>query len=183
MHRAGFLCCCLAAAAAAASDVDWHERRAVLARAMGGCSSAMRAPRRLGAFDSTATSTARAAAAAAIPEVITAPLPEACLEDADVPAAWDWRSVAVAKGVPAFDYTSRVRNQFLPFWCGSCWAHAATAVMGSRFLIHGTKAATARVDFSVQYFVNCVTESFPGEWHPTPTPPSTPPPMHRRALG
>lgn len=49
-----------------------------------------------------------------------------------------------------------MRNQFLPFWCGSCWAHAATAVLGSRWLIHAKTTPLTGIDFSVQYFVNCV---------------------------
>eukprot|EP01047_Picozoa_sp_COSAG01_P021819 COSAG01_NODE_1277_length_10932_cov_18.121942_13_plen_214_part_00 len=53
------------------------------------------------------------------------------------------------------DFTMRVRNQFLPFWCGSCWAHAATAVLGSRWKIHAARTA----DFSVQYMINCVNNS------------------------
>ena len=58
------------------------------------------------------------------------------LSPAALPPAWDWRSVIVAPTAPPLHFVTRVRNQFLPFWCGSCWAHAATAVLGSRWLIH-----------------------------------------------
>ena len=58
-------------------------------------------------------------------EVVLSPLPDHCLAVADLPSAWDWRNVTVAEGV-LVDFTPRIRNQFLPMWCGSCWAHAAT---------------------------------------------------------
>jgi hypothetical protein len=58
-------------------------------------------------------------------EVVSSPRPENCLTDTDIPANWDWRNVTVGKGVDV-DYTTRIRNQFIPIWCGSCWAHAAT---------------------------------------------------------
>ena len=59
-------------------------------------------------------------------EVVKTPRPEECLLDTDLPAEWDWRAVTIAEATPPVDYTTRVRNQFLPLWCGSCWAHAAT---------------------------------------------------------
>ena len=75
--------------------------------------------------------------AAALPEeVVTQPRPEEYLSPAVLPPAWDWRSVIVAPTAPPVHFVTRVRNQFLPLWCGSCWAHAATAVLGSRWLIH-----------------------------------------------
>ena len=92
-------------------------------------------------------------------EVVHQPRPEHYLLDADIPTAWDWRSVSLAATAPPISFVPRVRNQFLPVWCGSCWAHAATAVMGSRWRIHG--AAAASTDFSVQYLVNCVTQGDP----------------------
>ena len=45
-----------------------------------------------------------------------------------------------------------------PLWCGSCWAHAATAVMGARWRIHMSQA-NGSSDFSVQQLVNCVNNS------------------------
>ena len=90
-------------------------------------------------------------------EVVLTPRPEDYLADEVIPLDWDWRDVALGDA-GRVSYTTRVRNQFLPLWCGSCWAHAATAVLGSRWLIHGNGTAPG-VDFSVQYFVNCVNGS------------------------
>ena len=41
------------------------------------------------------------------------------LHRADIPASFDWRTVP---GV-----VSPIRSQYLPEWCGSCWAHAVTS--------------------------------------------------------
>ena len=90
-------------------------------------------------------------------EVVTSPRPEEYLPDAALPLEWDWRSVA-GLGERPVSFATRVRNQFLPLWCGSCWAHAATAVLGSRWLIH-TNGTASGIDFSVQYFINCVNGS------------------------
>ena len=95
-------------------------------------------------------------------EVITSPLPEEYLPTERLPVAWDWRSVTVAADAPPTQFTSRIRNQFLPFWCGSCWAHAATAVLGARWRIHTGEEA----DVSVQYFVNCVNGTEGDVHHP-----------------
>jgi cathepsin X len=103
---------------------------------------------------------------AALPaEVVASPRPEDYLADSAIPAGWDWRSIQVAVGAPSVHFTTRIRNQFLPLWCGSCWAHAATAVLGSRWLISNadqpapTNATFAGIDFSVQYFIDCVNGS------------------------
>ena len=79
----------------------------------------------------------------------TRPRPEEYLPDSLLPDQWDWRSVVVQPGAPPIHFTTRIRNQFLPLWCGSCWAHAATAVLGSRWNIH-TNASASGIDFSVQ---------------------------------
>lgn len=92
-------------------------------------------------------------------EVIVKPRPEESV--LAVPAAFDWRAVSVAEDAPPVHYTTRVRNQFLPQWCDSSWSHAASAVLGSRWLIH-TSGVNANIDFSVQYFVNCVNVSSHG---------------------
>jgi len=92
-------------------------------------------------------------------EVVTTPRPEDYLMDDDLPETWDWRSVTLAPGLPPTSFASRVRNQFLPKQCGSCWAHAATAVLGARWRIHLAK----EIDFSVQYLVNCAKDGGPDD--------------------
>merc|ERR1712216_640803 len=68
------------------------------------------------------------------------------------------RNVSIGDDMPTLSYTTSVRDQFLPKWCGSCWAHAAAAAMGARRKIHVAGQGRDDVDISVQNLVNCVTE-------------------------
>jgi len=145
-----------ACACRSGSGISWTERNLIIAS-------------RLSLFDDSPEATLSSvphcfdctiASDVPMPRRVTlSALPEAFLADHDLPAGWDWRAVSMGPGLPNMSFASRVHNQHLPKWCGSCWAHAAVAVLGSRWKIHSTDQDTFDLDFSIQYFINCATRS------------------------
>ena len=68
-----------------------------------------------------------------------------------LPASFDWRDVS---GV-----VSPIRSQYLPTWCGSCWAHAVTSSLSDRVNIlrgqPGYEGGRGAVMLSVQNYLDC----------------------------
>lgn len=76
------------------------------------------------------------------------PAPADLLSDEAIPAALNWCD---KDGV---NYCTMNRNQHIPQYCGSCWAHGAVSALGDRVKIaRGGKGVD--INLSVQHILNC----------------------------
>lgn len=73
------------------------------------------------------------------------------LEPTVVPTNWTWSSVN------GTNYLTNIRNQHLPVYCGSCWAHAATSALSDRIKIQ-RNATWPDINISPQVIISCETE-------------------------
>ena len=79
-------------------------------------------------------------------DLILSPLPR----PETTPASFDIRDV------DGIDYSTPNRNQHIPQYCGSCWAHATSSALADRIKML-RKAAFPEVFLSPQHLINCVT--------------------------
>jgi cathepsin X len=82
--------------------------------------------------------------------VITTELPQNYVKAEDLPATWDPRNMS------GQDWTTANRNQHIPQYCGSCWAHGTSSALSDRIKL-ARKAQWPDIQLSPQVLVNCVT--------------------------
>ena len=70
------------------------------------------------------------------------------LTPVDLPETWEWNSVN------GTNYLTNIRNQHIPQYCGSCWAHAATSALSDRIKI-ARKAAFPDINIAPQNVISC----------------------------
>jgi len=76
------------------------------------------------------------------------PLPQDYVKDEDLPDEFTWCD---KDGV---NYCTMSRNQHIPQYCGSCWAHGAVSALADRIKIaRGAKGID--INLSVQHVLNC----------------------------
>ena len=66
----------------------------------------------------------------------------------DLPTDFFWNDVN------GTNYLTNMRNQHVPQYCGSCWAHAATSALSDRIKI-ARKAAWPDINISPQVIISC----------------------------
>jgi cathepsin X len=81
---------------------------------------------------------------------VISPLPQDTILTADLPDEFNWGN---KDGV---NYLTANRNQHLPQYCGSCWAHGAVSSLGDRIKI-ARDGKGVDINLSVQHMLNCGT--------------------------
>jgi len=76
------------------------------------------------------------------------PLPVTYLPLVDLPKRFTWQNV---DGV---NYLTKMLNQHIPQYCGSCWAHGSTSTFADRVKI-ARKAKGIDINLSIQFLLNC----------------------------
>jgi len=79
---------------------------------------------------------------------VISPLPHEYLGARDMPDEYSWCDM---NGV---SYCTTSRNQHIPQYCGSCWAHGAVSALADRIKI-ARKAKGTDINLSVQHILNC----------------------------
>jgi len=57
------------------------------------------------------------------------------------------------------NYLTNIRNQHIPQYCGSCWAHAATSALSDR-IKYARNAAWPDINLSPQLIISCEQKDY-----------------------
>merc|ERR1719277_370155 len=81
-------------------------------------------------------------------EHVISPRPHTIHKLEDLPDEWNWCDMN------GTNYCTMSRNQHIPQYCGSCWAHGSVSALGDRIKIaRGGKGID--INLSVQHILNC----------------------------
>lgn len=97
-------------------------------------------------------------------EKVDAALPHTYIKEGELPREFTWQNVN------GNSYLTRMRNQHIPNYCGSCWAHAGMSSLGDRVKIARSYRITdgtrelgpppgPDIELSVQFLLNCGAKS------------------------
>ena len=90
----------------------------------------------------------------AAPAAVLSPVPAEYTADEDIPKEWHWGNV----GGTGKSYVTKMLNQHIPQYCGSCWAHGSMSALADRVRIaeaaSGKESAT-QINFAIQTMLNC----------------------------
>jgi len=81
---------------------------------------------------------------------VTTPLPHTYIKPQDLPNEHNWCNLN------GRSFCTMNRNQHLPQYCGSCWAHGAVSALGDRVKIARNTTKKTEINFSVQHVLNCI---------------------------
>lgn len=79
---------------------------------------------------------------------IKSPLPKDYISTEDLPQEHNWCDLN------GQNFCTMSRNQHLPQYCGSCWAHGSVSALGDRIKI-ARNASGIDINLSVQHILNC----------------------------
>lgn len=74
--------------------------------------------------------------------------PQDYIRTEDLPAEWNWAQIN------GTNFLTMSRNQHIPQYCGSCWAHGSVSALGDRIKI-ARKGKGVDINLSVQHILNC----------------------------
>ena len=79
---------------------------------------------------------------------IKSPLPQDYIATSDLPLEHNWCDLN------GQNFCTMSRNQHIPQYCGSCWAHGSISALGDRIKI-ARNATGIDINLSVQHMLNC----------------------------
>jgi len=88
---------------------------------------------------------------AKLSEHVTSPRPHTYVSMDAMPDSWNWCDMN------GTNYCTMSRNQHIPQYCGSCWAHGSVSALGDRIKI-ARKGKGIDINLSVQHILNCANE-------------------------